>query len=291
MVRERTKHLPHSEPSAAGTAETRFAVLDGDSERGAGVNKAAIVCVFTQTGQHADPGIRDNDFKGARYRRKGHQSGLRPAAMPEDILLQFAHGADDGRGKRFAEPDCDRRLFGAASPKRPLIGSIAGLGEASQRERTVMRGVTAARDGAVVERCFDDGREGRSEADLGKSDRVFAARHQHLNQWAETTRAVYADRAQARQAAGLGRPQEVIGAGKVAVQLVIRTRRCGQPTDPRPMTWQGSGWTMNWPALSRPPPDPSSLADLLKTCRIEYVQAPLPTSAVDSRHFRLLYWD
>lgn len=254
MVRERTKHLPHSEPGAAGAAETRFAVLDRDSERGAGVNKAAIVCVFTQTGQHTDPGIRNNNFEGARRRRKGHQSGLRPAAMPEDILLQFAHGTDDGRGKRFAEPDRDRRLFGAASPKRPLIGSIAGLGEASQRERTVTHDVAATRDGAAVERCFDDGREGRGEADLGKSGGVFAARHQHLNQRAEAAGAVYADLAQTRQAAGLGRPQEIIGAGKVAVQLVIRTRRCGHSADPRPMTWQGSGWTMNWHALSRPPP-------------------------------------
>lgn len=254
MVRERTKHLAHTKPGAAGAAETRFAVLDRNSERGAGVNKTAIVCVFTQTGQHADPGIRNDDFEGARRRRKGYQSGLRPAAVPEDILLQFAHGADDGRGEWFAESDRDRRLFGAAAPKRPLIGSIAGLGEASQRERTVTRGVAAARDGAVIQRCFDDGREGRGEADVGKNGGVFAARHQHLNQRAKTTGAVYADLAQARQAAALGRPQEIIGAGEVAVQLVIWTRRCGHPADPRPMTWQGSGWTINWPALSRPPP-------------------------------------
>jgi hypothetical protein len=234
VVRKRSEHLPHAEPGAAGVAEARLAVLDCNPEGGARINEVAIVRVLAQTGQHADPGIRDDNLEAAWRRGKGYQASLRPAAMSEDIVLQLAHGADDGRGKRFGEPNCDGGLLSSASPERPLIRSIASLSELRQRKRTLACGIAVARDRATVECVFDHRRERRGEANLGEQGGVFAARHQHLNEWAEPTGALDVDLPQCRQVAGLDGPKEIISTGEVAVQLVILSRRCGHPADPPP---------------------------------------------------------
>ena len=267
MVRERSKHLPQAEPGPAGAAEARLAVLDRDPQGGARVNNVAIVWALAQTGQHADTGIRNDNLEGGSRRGKSHQAGLRPAAMPEDIVLQFAHGAYDGCGKRLCEPNRDSRLFSSASPERPLIRSIASLCKAGQRERTLAGSIAAALDQTTIERVFDYGHERRGEADMCEQGGVAAARHQHFDERTEPAGSFDVDLSKCRQIARLSGPQKIISAGEVTVQLMILSLRYSHPADPRPAFWQRSGWTMNWPALSQPPPDDSSLADLPKTCR------------------------
>jgi len=236
MVRQRTEHLTHTEPVSAGASETAVAILHRHLERSAGILQLRIIGAFAQARQHADAGIGDDDLEGSSHRRIRHQARFRPATVAKDIVLQLTHRPDNPGRDWLRETRSHRGLLGPARPQRPLITAVAFGIVSPQRERADPCSKLVAENLAARERRLDRDCETGQQGDPRELHRIGAPGHENFDQWADPARARHSHGTKTFQSAGLGRPQEIVGAGEIADQLptsLLRIAHLGPLAVPR----------------------------------------------------------
>lgn len=152
---ECAKQLTDAVATTSAPRMPRRAVGRGDPQRRPGISEAGEVGILAQAGQHAAARIGNNKLEGARARGVGDEAALRPPAMLEDIVLQFAKRTHQRRGQSPRETRRDSRILGMFSPLIPNQSAGPEVVGVKTRQWKRARAVTDTRatDYAVAQRA------------------------------------------------------------------------------------------------------------------------------------------
>ncbi|MET4218892.1 hypothetical protein ABIB00_004113 [Bradyrhizobium sp. LB14.3] len=150
-----SKQLTNAVAVTGAPRMPRRAVGRSDPQRRPGISEAGEMGIFAQAGQYAAARVGNDKLKGAIARAIGDEAALRPPAMLEDIVLQFAERPYQRYRQSPRKTHCNSRILGMFSPLIPnqSVGSMVVEVKTRQWKRASAVTDTRAADYAIAQRA------------------------------------------------------------------------------------------------------------------------------------------
>ncbi|HML91872.1 hypothetical protein [Methyloceanibacter sp.] len=221
---ERAKQLSDTITVTGASRVSRCAVGSGDPQRRPGISEASEVGILAEAGKHAPTRVGNNKLEGAIARGIGDEAALRPPAVLQDIVLQFAERTHQPCGQSPGETRCYSRIlsmFGPLIPNQCPGSEVVGIKTRQWKYSSAITGARATYH-AVTQRAHNLEKHGRLNqyGAIGVGQR--GCRYSQLDKRPDPARSAERHGAEFWQPPRDGLPKQIVGCLEICGDLYWR---------------------------------------------------------------------